>query len=123
MMVNITGSHFGMFHVFSQKIGIFYKDEGWCKTIFEKVYNHYSKLNLILSYRPQKTISLRDGSSIVFCPTNDNTRGGCYSKIIMQEGISDNIIEKIIRPQLKYQTREIIVVYNPEGEKKNDNDL
>lgn len=89
--------------VLPQRIGVYYLDQEWKKEMFLKLTNYYNDRNLIKSIHYLKNgskIRLTDGSEIDFAQANEQSRGRRYSKIIMQQGISQEFINCVIEPSL-----------------------
>lgn len=86
----------------SLKIGVFYKDSLWRDEIFESLIIALDKNDIvkISKYR----LVLYGGNVIInFIPANDNCRGYKFDRIYYQNGISDDFLDFIIKPQLYSQ--------------------
>lgn len=88
--------------LFSQKIGIFYKDKEWAEDILRKYYDSIPK-EIVDKYalnNGRDFIILKNGTFIQCVPANDSSRGYRWDKVIVQNGISDDICDIIIRPKV-----------------------
>ena len=95
-----------------QMIGVYYLDHKWKEEMFLKLANYYSNRNLIESMQHLKNgsrIQLTDGSIIDFVQANESCRGRRYSKIIMQQGISEEFINCVIKPALTHPNRRCMI--------------
>ena len=104
----------------SQSIGIYYKDFDWASRLFNRILEYYPQEYLaergIKKNKNNLRIEFKDGSVIRFIHASESAKGCCFSKIIMQPGIDEEIIECIICPTLKHQNRRIMIF-------KNENDI
>lgn len=101
-------------YMLSQSIGIYYKDFDWASRLFDRIVEHYpqeyfaergirkSKLNM--------RIDFKDGTTIRFVRASESARGCCFSKIIMQPDIDEEIIRCVIYPTLKHQNKRIMIL-------------
>lgn len=102
----------------SQQIGIWYKESDWMFRIFDDIIKHYppdwfTERGIIRSIRGCY-LSFKDGSTIKFVRANENERGHCFSKVIIQPGIDHDFVRQYIMPSLKHGNRKIMVL-NDEG--------
>ncbi len=89
--------------ILNHDIGIYYKDEDWKYAVFDEIVSYYDPIDLIshISYGREKTIiELKDGSMIRFIPADNESRWLRFSKVILQPGIDESIIEQVIKPKL-----------------------
>lgn len=87
--------------ILSQKIGIFYKTQKWKKEIFDKIAEYYRSIDMIdfLTYSIwDARIVLKDGTTIYFVDANTRSKGQRYTKVIIQQGVNQQIIDTVIRP-------------------------
>lgn len=88
--------------IFYQNIGIFYKDKEWAENILKQCYNFLPK-EIIDKYslnNRHSFMTLKYGTSIHCVPANDSSKGYRWDKVIVQNGISDDIYNTIIRPEV-----------------------
>lgn len=88
-------------NILRQRIGIFYKDEEWKRKIFDEIADYYRSLDMInfLSYAMWDTkIVLKDGTTIYFVRAEGRSKGQRFSKVIIQSGVEQSIIDTVIRP-------------------------
>lgn len=88
-------------YILSQKIGIFYKNQKWKKEMFDKIAEYYRSLDMIesLTYATwDARIVLKDETTIYFVDANARSKGQRYSKVIIQQGVDQQIIDTVIRP-------------------------
>ena len=99
-------------YVLSQSIGIFYKNSDWMEDIFYKIKDFYTMefIQYITNSKNGGKILLKDGTSITFVNADTNSHGGCFSKIILEPGINEEIIKARILPQLKHQNRRAMII-------------
>ena len=85
------------------RIGVFYLDYSWAEDLFYKTWKNIPReaIQLVRNGRSDMSIQLKDGSFIKFVSANSNSCGRVYNKIYYQDGISDEIINVIIRPMLR----------------------
>ena len=96
----------------NQRIGVYYLDNKWKEEMFLKLANYYGNIDIIKSMQHLKNgsrIQLTDGSVIDFVQANENCRGRRYSKIIMQQGISEEFIDCVIKHALTYPNRRCMI--------------
>lgn len=100
--------------ILSQKIGIFYLSHSWGKRMFNNILDFYPKEYIfrVRIHGSNPEIYLKDGTEILFMPAKEYTRGYCFSKIILQEGIDKDFIKCVIKPQLKHLNRKIMEIDN-----------
>lgn len=98
-----------------QKIGIFYRDNKWAEKMFNKIYDYYRSLDMIdrVFYL---AIRLKDGSEIIFVRAAENARGYCFSKVILQQGIDNELIDCVIRHTLKHMSCTHCMMLNDNDE-------
>ena len=89
-----------MYFDWINRIGIFYIDYEWAEDIFYKLMSDIPRdaVELYQNGRNSMVIKLKDGSYIKFIPANDNSKGHKLNRIYYQDGVSDDVISKIIRP-------------------------
>ena len=90
-------------YILAQRIGIFYKDEKWKRKMFDEIADYYRSLDMIncLSYAMWDTkIVLKDGTTIYFVRAEGRSKGQRFSKVIIQSGVEQLIIDRIIKPCL-----------------------
>ena len=108
--------------ILCQRIGIFYKDEKWKRIIFDEIAEYYRLLDMIdyLSYAKWNAkILLKDGTTIYFVRAEGQSRGQRFSKVIIQSGVEQSIIDVVIRPcVLPFASTQCYVVdiYNDKKE-------
>lgn len=88
-------------NMLSQKIGIFYKDQVWKRKVFDKIVEYYRSLDMIdfhIYNSWDARIVLTDKTEILFVEANEKCRGHKFSKVIIQPGVDQLIIDNIIRP-------------------------
>lgn len=89
--------------ILCQRIGIFYKDEKWKRKIFDEIADYYRSLDMIdfLRYAMwDARIVLKDGTTICFVRAEGQSKGRRFSKVIIQSGVEQSIIDTIIKPCL-----------------------
>lgn len=89
--------------ILCQRIGIFYKDEEWKRKIFDEIADYYRSLDMIdsLTYAIwDAKIVLKDGTKICFVRAESRCKGQRFSKVIIQSGVDQSIIDMIIKPCL-----------------------
>jgi hypothetical protein len=85
----------------TRKIGFFYKDEEWAEKKFIELRNQYhSDLERVIHSRSERRLVFHNGSTILFAPANDSCRGCKFDEIYYQKGISEDILNVIVRPCL-----------------------
>lgn len=108
-------------NMLSQKIGIFYKDQVWKRKVFDKIVEYYRSLDMIdfhIYNSWDARIVLTDKTEILFVEANEKCRGHKFSKVIIQPGVDQLIIDNIIRPCIlpfingKYYITDILQEYN-----------
>lgn len=88
-------------YILCQKIGVFYKNQKWKKEMFDKIAEYYRSLDMIdfLMYGTwDARIVLKDKTTIYFVDANTRSKGQRYSKVIIQQGVDQQIIDTVIRP-------------------------
>lgn len=103
--------------ILRQKIGIFYRDKKWAEKIFNKIYDYYHSLDMIdriygTTWSNSKMIRLKDNTEIVFVRAAENARGHCFSKVILQPGIDEELINCVIKHTLKDMSCRCCMVLN-----------
>lgn len=90
-------------YILIQRIGVFYKDEKWKRKIFDEIVEYYRSLDMIVFFsyimRDAK-IALKDGTVICFVRAEGQCKGQRFSKVIIQSGVEQLIIDRIIKPCL-----------------------
>lgn len=101
-----------MYNIFLQRIGIWYKDAEWRDKMFEQIAKIIPEESIfrIIKNNNEKSIRLKDGSTIKFVSANDCSRGNAFSKSYIQEGISFEVYRTIVSPCTKPIFSESIVV-------------
>lgn len=105
----------------SQQIGVYYKTKEWAYQVFDKIVNHYplewfEERGIRKSKDPSNCCLLfKDGSSIRFRPAIESSRGSCFSKIIIEPDIDEEIVNCVIRPTLKHMNREVMIFSDEAG--------
>ena len=87
--------------ILSQRIGIFYKTQKWKKEVFDKIAEYYRSIDMIdfLNYSIWYTrIVLKDETTICFVDANTQSKGLRFSKVIIQQGVNQQIIDTVIKP-------------------------
>lgn len=89
--------------ILSQKIGVFYKDREWTYKIFDQIIEEYPSDYIFRCRHSSSDMSIQftDGTEVRFVLATESCKGQCFSKVIMQPGIDEDIVNSIIRPQLK----------------------
>ena len=88
-------------YILAQRIGVFYKDEKWKRKIFDEIADYYRSLDMIdfLSYAMwDARIVLKDGTTICFVSAESRCKGQRFSKVIIQSGVEQSIIDAVIKP-------------------------
>lgn len=86
-----------------QRIGIFYKNKKWKRKMFDEIADYYRSLDMIdfLTYAMwDAKIVLKDGTTICFVRAEGRCKGQRFSKVIIQSGVDQSIIDTIIKPCL-----------------------
>ena len=83
-----------------QRIGIFYRDSKWAAEMFDKIYDYYHSLDMIDRVF-RLAIRLKDNSEIIFVRAAENARGHHFSKVILQQGIDEELINCVIKHTYK----------------------
>ncbi len=87
--------------ILSQKIGIFYKTQKWKKEMFNKIAEYYRSIDMIdfLTYSIwDARIVLKDKTTIYFVDASTRSKGLRFSKVIIQQGVNQQIIDTVIKP-------------------------
>ena len=88
-------------YMLAQRIGIFYKNQTWKKSMFDKIAEYYRSLGMIefLKYTMwDPKIVLKDGTTINFVEANGRSKGRRFTKVIVQPEIDKPIIDTVIKP-------------------------
>ena len=88
--------------ILRQKILVVYRDNEWKNKIFNKILALYP-IDTITKHRLtayNSYIELVDGTTIRFVYANEHIRGIKANKIIVQNGIDEEILNKVVRPAL-----------------------
>lgn len=85
------------------KIGVFYKSDNWMKGWFDDFLKNIDPacISSISKSSSQVRVYLKDGTQIISYPATDSSRGVALDKAFVEYGVSDEIIERIIKPCLK----------------------
>ena len=105
-------------NILCQRIGIFYKDEKWKRKIFDEIADYYRSLDMIdhLSYAMwDAKIFLKDGTTIYFVRAEGRRKGQRFSKVIIQSGVEQPIIDTIIKPCLLPLTSMQCFIFSNDG--------
>lgn len=103
-------------YALSQSIGIYYKNCKWKDDMFYKIKDHYTMdfIEYLSNSKYEAKILLKDGTTIRFVNANTNSRGYCFSKIILEPEIDDEVIRARILPTLKHQNRNAMIISGDE---------
>ena len=103
-------------YALGQSIGIYYKNREWKDDMFYKIKDYYTMdfIEYIRNSRYEAKILLKDGTTIKFVDANTNSRGSCFSKIILEPEIDDEVIRARILPTLKHQNRNVMIISGDE---------
>jgi hypothetical protein len=103
-------------YALSQSIGIYYKNYRWKDDMFYKIKDYYTMdfIEYIGNSRYEAKILLKDGTTIKFVDANTDSRGSCFSKIILEPEIDDEVIRARILPTLKHQNRNVMIISEDE---------
>lgn len=105
-------------YALSQSIGVYYKNRKWKDDMFYKIKDYYPVdfIEYFMNSQYETKILLKDGTTIRFVDANTNSRGSCFSKIILEPEIDDEVIRVRILPTLKHQNRNVMMICGDEIE-------
>lgn len=94
-----------------RSIGIFYYNREWVDDIKDKIIKSIPENAIKKIWSGGFTrIELNDGSTIIFAPANDNSKGMALSEVYIQKAIPLEIYQTLIRPLLKIAPRAATIV-------------
>lgn len=93
------------------RIGVFYKNYKWMNQWFDDFLKKIDPacVSSISKASSQVRVYLKDGTSIVSSPANNFSKGIALDKAFVEPGVSDEIIERVIRPCVKIS--RIVIEY------------
>lgn len=94
-----------------QSIGVFYIDRQWALNLFDKIIKLYPKEFIKRIRKSDVTLGiiLMDGTTINFVRACEASRGLCFSKVIMQNGINQEMIKSVILPTFKHMNKQPMI--------------
>ena len=94
-----------VYNLMTTKIGVFYNDLEWARYLLNKFVEQMQddiKQNVlkIVFVQPQMGIYMKDGSCIKFMRVSENARGYKFDKAIIENSVTADRIEEVIKPCL-----------------------